>query len=156
MLARLFLFFTILPLIELSLLLLLGRQTSVATTIAFVLITGLIGAIMLRWQGLQAWRRVHEDMQKGVMPTDSLVDGLLIVIASLLLITPGVITDLVGITLLIPWFRRGYRRLAVWYFKEKFAGRFTQRDSAGQSPENRRSEVIDSYFVENKPSGEDR
>jgi UPF0716 protein FxsA len=157
LLARLLLFFTIFPLIELSLLILLGQKTSVMTTVGFVLITGLIGAVMLRWQGLQAWRKVQQDMQNGVMPTDSLVDGLLIVIASLLLISPGVITDLVGITLLIPWFRRAYRWLAIWYFTEKFAGRFTQRGTPTDPPgENRRTEVIDSHFVENQPPSEDR
>lgn len=157
MLARLLIFLAIFPLVELSLLLLMGQKTSVMTTVAFVLITGLIGAILLRWQGLQAWRKVQQDMQQGVMPTDSLVDGLLIVIASLLLISPGVITDLVGITLLVPWFRRGYRRLAIWYFGSRFKGRFTQRGGATeQPPENRRTEVIDSYFVENQPPTDGR
>jgi UPF0716 protein FxsA len=147
LLARLFLFLAIFPLVELTLLLLLGRYTSVATTVAFVLVTGLVGAIMLRWQGLQAWRRVQEDLAARRMPTDSLVDGLLIVFASLLLITPGVLTDLVGITLLIPWFRQWYRRLAIWYFHARFRGAFSAGPSA--TP-NRRTEVIDSYIVEER------
>lgn len=161
MLARLFLFFTIFPLVELSLLLLLGQKTSVATTVAFVLITGVLGAILLRWQGLQALRKVQQDLQQGQMPTDSLVDGLLVVVASLLLISPGVITDLVGITLLVPWFRRGYRWLAIWYFTRRFRGRFTQMGSSTVQPqESRRTEVIDSHFVENQieklPSADER
>lgn len=155
-LARLVLFFTIFPLVELSLLLLIGQKTSVGTTVSFVLITGLLGAIMLRWQGLQALRKVQQDLQSGQMPTDSLVDGLLILIASLLLISPGVITDLVGITLLVPWFRRGYRWLATWYFAKRFAGRFGSRGGVRQqSHENRQTEVIDSYVVENEPPGEE-
>ena len=148
LLARLFLFFTIFPLVELALLLLLGHYTNVTTTIAFVLLTGLLGAIMLRWQGLQAWRRVQEDLAARRMPTESLVDGLLIVVASLLLITPGVLTDFVGITLLIPWCRRWYRMLAVWYFQARFLGAFS---SGPVAPENRRTEVIDSYVVEEPP-----
>lgn len=148
LLARLFLFLTIFPLVELTLLLLLGHYTNVATTVAFVLVTGLVGAIMLRWQGLQAWRRVQEDLAARRMPTESLVDGLLIVFASLLLITPGVLTDLVGITLLIPWFRQWYRKLAIWYFQARFAGAFSSGSSA---PPNRRTEVIDSYVVEEPP-----
>ncbi len=148
MLARLFLFLTIFPLVELTLLLLLGHYTNVRTTVAFVLATGLVGAIMLRWQGLQAWRRVQEDLAARRMPTDSLVDGLLIVVASLLLITPGVLTDFVGITLLIPWCRQWYRRLAIWYFQARFLGAF----SRGSAPhDNRRTEVIDSYVVEERP-----
>lgn len=148
MLARLFLFLTIFPLVELTLLLLLGHYTNVRTTVAFVLVTGLVGAIMLRWQGLQAWRRVQEDLAARRMPTDSLVDGLLIVVASLLLITPGVLTDFVGITLLIPWCRQWYRRLATWYFQARFAGAFSSGSSATS---NRRTEVIDSYVVEDPP-----
>jgi len=149
LLARLLLFFTIFPLVELSLLLLLGRYTSVTTTIAFVLVTGLLGAVMLRWQGLQAWRNVQQDLQSGRMPTESLIDGALILVASLLLITPGVLTDLVGITLLIPGLRRWYRRLAVWYFQIRVGGRFTQ---AGSRPNPNRTEVIDSYIVETPPA----
>lgn len=145
MLARLFIFLTIFPLVELTLLLLLGHYTNVTTTVAFVLITGLVGAIMLRWQGLQAWRRVQEDLAARRMPTESLVDGLLIVFASLLLITPGVLTDLVGITLLIPWCRVWYRRLAIWYFQARFRGAFSS-GTAAQPP--RRTEVIDSYVVD--------
>jgi UPF0716 protein FxsA len=147
LLARLFLFLTIFPLVELTLLLLLGRSTGVWTTLAFVLITGLAGALMLRWQGLQAWRRVQEDLAARRMPTNSLVDGLLIVFASLLLITPGVLTDLVGITLLIPWCRQWYRKLAIWYFQARFRGAFS---GSSPSTEKRRTEVIDSYVVEER------
>ena len=103
---------------------------------------------MLRWQGLQAWRRVQEDLAARRMPTDSLVEGLLIVFASLLLITPGVLTDLVGITLLIPWFRQWYRKLAIWYFQARFRGAF---DTGPSAPQNRRTEVIDSYVVDEPP-----
>lgn len=150
MLARLFLFFTVFPLVELSLLLLLGKYTNVTTTVAFVLVTGLLGAIMLRWQGLQAWRKVQQDLQSGRMPTESLINGALILVASLLLITPGVLTDLVGITLLIPGLRTWYRRWAVWYFQLRVAGKFTPQSSPKNSG---RSEVIDSYIVENQPPG---
>lgn len=145
MLFRLFLLFTVLPLVELTLLLLLGRYTNVATAVGFVIVTAIIGAVLLRWQGLAAWRRVQDDLRAGRMPTDSLIDGLLIVLASVLLVTPGVLTDVIGITLLVPWFRVWYRRLAIWYFKSRFTIRFPG-GQAGQPP--RRSEVIESYVVE--------
>lgn len=152
LLARLFLFFTIFPLVELTLLLLLGKYTSVSTAVGFVLGTGLLGAIMLRWQGLQAWRNVQQDLLNKRMPTDSLIDGLLIVVASLLLITPGVLTDLVGITLLVPWFRQGYRRLLIWYFGQRFVGKFTTSSSVSSATDSsRRTEVIDSYIVDSPP-----
>jgi UPF0716 protein FxsA len=145
LLLRLFLLFTVVPLVELTLLLLLGRYTSVMTAVGFVIVTAIIGALLLKWQGLAAWRRVQDDLRAGRMPTDSLIDGLLIVLASVLLVTPGVLTDLVGITLLVPWFRVWYRRLAMWYFKTRFTLRFTG-EMPGQPP--RRSEVIESYVIE--------
>jgi UPF0716 protein FxsA len=155
LLARLFLFFTIFPLVELSLLLLLGKYTSVTTAVGFVLGTGLLGAIMLRWQGLQAWRNVQQDMRNGRMPTESLVDGALILVASLLLITPGVLTDVVGITILIPGLRTWYRRWAIWYFHKRVTSTFTSSGSPHSSAGTRgRTEVIDSYIVENQPPGD--
>lgn len=148
MFARLFLFLTIFPLVELTLLLLLGHVTNIATAIAFVLITGVAGALLLRWQGLQALRRVQADLAVGRMPTESLVDGLLIVVASILLISPGVLTDLVGITLLIPWCRRWYRRLAMWYFQLRFVSSFSHMSTT----QGGRTEVIDSYVIDEPPN----
>lgn len=149
MLTRLFLLFTILPLIELALLIWLGRVTNVATAVGFVIVTALLGALLLKWQGLAAWRKVQADLRAGQMPTDSLIDGLLIVLASVLLVSPGVLTDLIGITLLVPWFRRGYRRLASWYFQNRVSMRFTM-----PGPPPRRTEVIDSYVIDSKPTDE--
>src|SRR5687767_1044719 len=87
LLFRLFLLFTVLPLVELTLLILLGSYTSVWTAVGFVIVTALLGAVLLKWQGLAAWRRVQDDLRAGRMPTDSLIDGLLIVLASVLLVT---------------------------------------------------------------------
>lgn len=149
MFARIFLLLTILPLVELTLLILLGRYTSVWIAVGLVVVTGLVGAGLLRWQGLQAWRNVQNDLRAGRMPTSSLIDGFLILLASALLISPGVITDLVGITLLIPACRKVYAVLLLWYFKVRFASHFTgANSSAGQSAPRHRTEVIDSYVVE--------
>jgi len=149
MFARIFLLLTILPIIELTLLLLLGSKTSVGTVVGFVLITGLIGALLLRWQGVQAWRNVQNDLREGRMPTASLMDGFLILLASALLISPGVLTDLVGITLLIPWCRRWYGRLLGWYFQARIVTTFARGGSdSTAAATTRRTEVIDSYVVD--------
>ncbi|WP_425617562.1 FxsA family protein [Anatilimnocola sp. NA78] len=146
MFARIFLLLTVLPIVELTLLLLLGRYTSVVTAVGFVLITGVIGALLLRWQGVQAWRNVQRDLREGKMPAASLMDGFLIVLASALLISPGVLTDLVGITLLIPWCRRWYGRLLGWYLQARVITTFAR--GGGDSAAPRRTEVIDSYVVD--------
>jgi UPF0716 protein FxsA len=146
----LFLLLTVLPLVELALLLTLGKYTSVSFTLGFVIVTGILGAVLLRYQGLFAWRNVQRDLREGRMPTDSLLDGLMIVIAAVLLITPGVLTDLVGITLLIPPCRRLYRMLLARWFQARFQ-LGTSFPGAPSGPTDGRSQVIDSYVIDHTP-----
>ena len=139
-LARLFLLLTILPLIELALLLLMGRYISIWFTLAFVVGTALAGAILLRYQGLQTFKSIQRDLQERRMPTDSLLDGLFIFIAAILLILPGVTTDIVGLTILIPPIRQLYKSWLVRWFKS----RFKLQGFAATG----RTEVIDSHIVD--------
>jgi UPF0716 protein FxsA len=148
----LFLLLTVVPLVELTLLLTMGHYTSVSFTLGFVIVTGLLGAVMLRLQGITAWRNVQRDLREGRMPTDSLLDGLMIVIAAVLLITPGVLTDLVGITLLFPPCRRLYRHFLGRWFQARFQLR-TSFPGAPSSPADGRSQVIDSYVIDHRPDG---
>src|SRR5688500_11136401 len=117
--AWLFLLLTILPLVELSLLLTMGKYTSIEFTLGFVIVTGILGALLLRYQGLFAWRNVQRDLRECRMPTDSLLDELMIVVAVALLFTPGVLTDLFGSTLLIPLCRRIYRFVLARWFRAR-------------------------------------
>ena len=114
----LFLLFTLMPLLELWLLVQLGSEFGFFTTISLVLITGFIGAALARWQGWQAVARIQSDMQQGIMPAKAIGDGVMILVAGVLLITPGVITDAVGLSMLIPPVRSGMRKLlAMWIAK---------------------------------------
>jgi len=106
MLLRLFLLFTIVPLVELALLLWLASVTSWQFTLALVVVTGVVGAWLARQQGLRCWMRVHEATAAGQLPGDPLMDALMILVAGALLVTPGVLTDIVGFALLTPPFRR--------------------------------------------------
>ncbi len=99
---RLLLLFAILPLVELTLLLVLADYTSWWVTIGLVLTTGLVGASLARWQGFRTIRRIQDELRRGEIPADALLDGLLILIAGALLITPGILTDLTGFALLAP------------------------------------------------------
>jgi UPF0716 protein FxsA len=116
---RLLLLFTVVPLIELALLIQLGRVVGLAATIAIVLLTGIIGATLARWQGLATLRRVQTEMAEGRVPTDALVDGLLILVAGAVLFTPGLITDTIGFLLLIPPTRTAVRRALVEAFRRR-------------------------------------
>jgi len=118
MLLRLFLLFTLVPLLELWLLFQLSGIFGFWTTIAVVLVTGMVGAALARRQGWQAMHRIRTEMSQGMMPAQAIGDGVLILVAGVLLITPGVITDLVGLALLLPPVRAGVRTgLQLWLAK---------------------------------------
>jgi UPF0716 protein FxsA len=109
----LFLLFTLLPVVEIALLVWIGMQTSVLFVLGLVIGTGILGAGLARYQGLQTLRRISADLESGRMPGESLVDGLLVLLAAFLLILPGVLSDLVAIALLFPptrWALKGFVR----------------------------------------------
>ena len=114
MLLKLFLAFTIIPIIEIYLLIEIGSMFGALTAVTFVILTGFLGAFLARMQGLQTLYRIQESLSEGRMPSGELLDALLIVIAGLVLLTPGFLTDSAGFLLLIPstrnfikyWLRR--------------------------------------------------
>ena len=114
MLLKLFLAFTIIPIIEIYLLIEIGSMFGVLTAVTLVILTGFLGAFLARMQGLQTLYRIQESLREGRMPSGELLDALLIVIAGLVLLTPGFLTDSVGFMLLVPvtrnfikyWLRR--------------------------------------------------
>ena len=125
MLIRLILLFTVFPLMELYLLIQAGRYLGAFPTIMIVLITGIIGGLLARSQGLSVQRQIRMDLQNGIIPTDSLFDGLFILIAGALLITPGMITDVFGFFLMVPGFRSWLKKKLKDYFKRKLeSGQF--------------------------------
>lgn len=108
--ALLFLFIAM-PMIELALLIQVGQWVGAPRTIALVIVTGVVGAWLARQQGAQVLRRLQQDLVRGETPAPLLIDGALILVAGLLLITPGILTDGIGFLLLIPVTRREIR---VW------------------------------------------
>lgn len=106
MLLRLFLLFTIVPVVELALLIRIGGLLGLGPTLLLVVGTGAAGAWLARREGLRAWLAVRDELQGGGLPGESLVHALLILAAGVVLITPGVLTDIAGILLLIPPVRR--------------------------------------------------
>lgn len=110
MLLRLILIFTLVPLIELALLLEIGKRIGVWPTLGLVIVTGIVGATLARAQGFGVLRRIREDMAMGIPPTEQLFDGVLILAGGLLLLTPGFLTDSLGLIALIPPTRDGFKR----------------------------------------------
>ena len=99
---KLILAFTIIPIIEIYLLIEIGSIFGALTAITLVILTGFLGAFMARMQGLQTLFRIQESLREGRMPSGELLEALLIVIAGIVLLTPRFLTDSVGFLLLIP------------------------------------------------------
>ena len=102
--------FVLLPLVELYLLIKVGGLIGAGPTVGIVILTGLFGGLMARQQGFAVWRRVQEHLNRGVLPTAPLVDGLFVLAGGLLLLTPGLLTDAAGFLSLLPPTRRILRR----------------------------------------------
>ncbi|MFC1624521.1 FxsA family protein [Candidatus Omnitrophota bacterium] len=102
MLGYLILLFTLVPIAELALLIKVGQHIGLGNTIFIVIFTGILGAILAKTQGLITLVRIREDINEGIMPTEKLFDGVLILCGGILLLTPGLITDLIGFMALIP------------------------------------------------------
>ena len=102
MLGRLFLLFTLVPLAELYLLIAIGGQVGVAPTIGLVALTGILGAWLAKREGRKALASYQEALTQGRMPEDGIVSGLLILVGGVLLIAPGILTDVTGLALMIP------------------------------------------------------
>ncbi|MCF7854262.1 MAG: FxsA family protein [Candidatus Pacebacteria bacterium] len=119
----LILLFIGLPLLELGILFHVSDFIGAFNTFALVILTGVLGAGLARWQGISVLRRIRSEMQRGSVPAAELADGFLIFSAGLVLITPGLITDTVGFLLLIPPVRATIRRALVGSLRKRFSGR---------------------------------
>ena len=120
MFIRLLLLFTLVPLAELYLLVKLGTVVGVAPTVALVVLTGILGAWLARVQGLSVLQRLGADLAEGQLPTDALIDGLLILVAGAVLLTPGLLTDALGFSLLVPQGRAAVRKVVGAWFARRF------------------------------------
>ena len=107
---RLLLLFVALPAAELALLIEVGRRIGTGSTLLLIALTGIVGASLARRQGLGVLREVQRETAEGRLPAGSLVDGVIILIAAALLVTPGILTDAVGFLCLLPAFRRTLKR----------------------------------------------
>lgn len=101
MLLRLLLLFTLVPVAELMVLIELGEAIGLGPTLLLILVTGVVGAALARREGSRTWLQVQRELAQGELPADSLLHGLMVLVAGAFLVTPGVITDAVGFLLLV-------------------------------------------------------
>lgn len=109
MLLRLLLIFTVVPMVELALLIEVGRRIGTLSTLVLIVVTGVVGAALARREGLGVLRALRAELAAGQIPGPTLVDGVIILLAGALLVTPGILTDAVGFACLIPATRRTIR-----------------------------------------------
>lgn len=109
MFARLLLLFIIVPILELALFMLLGSKMGLPTTLIIIVATAFLGAALTKSQGAKALHNFQNALAMGKMPHKEIVDGLLILIAGAVLLTPGFLTDAVGFLLLLPPARAAIR-----------------------------------------------
>ena len=117
MFGRLLFLFIVVPLVDLFLLLWISKHTGLLATIGLVIITGVIGASLARRQGSFVKQQIKDRLSQQQMPTDLLSDGAMIMFAAGLLLTPGLLTDLLGFSLLMPAVRAFYKRIVADKFK---------------------------------------
>ena len=110
MLGRILLFFTIVPLVELFILIKIGGHIGALNTILLVILTVLLGAMLVRMEGLRTLRQIQSSLAQGQLPAEELIDGILIFAGGILLVTPGVLTDLCALILLFPYTRMHFKR----------------------------------------------
>lgn len=174
MFARLLLAFIIVPFLELTILVYVAGEIGFLPTLALILTTAVTGASLAKWQGMQVWREVQREMQAGRMPASRLVDGVFIFGAGLLLLTPGLLTDVAGFSMLLPWSRAFYKRkLRGWMDRKIQSGEFrvymgTPGSSAGPGagpfdraetpwdPGVTKIRVVDDEELEEEESGHSR
>ncbi len=115
---KLILLFFLVPMIELYLLIKVGSIIGPLNTIIIVILTAIGGGYLARREGLKTLFKIRENISNGVMPTEELTDALFIFMAGVLLLTPGFLTDIMGILMLIPDSRRWMKkRLRKWMEK---------------------------------------
>ncbi|PLX88307.1 MAG: membrane protein FxsA [Desulfuromonas sp.] len=124
MFMKLLILFTLVPIVELYVLLEIGALVGAPATIGLIFLTGIAGAYLARLQGFTLLNRIQTEMNQGRMPRGELIDGAIILVGGVLLLTPGFCTDLLGFSLLAPLTRNLYKTwLSRWLEKNLSSGR---------------------------------
>jgi len=99
---KLFLLFSIVPAVELAILVYTGSRIGIPETLSIVIATAIAGAYLVRREGIGVLLRIQNELNQGTFPADSMLDGALVLVAGALLLTPGFITDIIGFLLVLP------------------------------------------------------
>src|SRR3954463_5179696 len=147
MVVLLVLLFIVVPIVEIYVIIQVGQAIGALWTIALLVADSILGSMLMRAQGRAAWRRFNEAIAAGRVPAREVVDGVLVIFGGALLLTPGFVTDVFGLTFLLPPTRALIRRLLV--------RRVTLRmvSSVTMPRRTRRDEDIEGTAVDADPDG---
>jgi UPF0716 protein FxsA len=118
---KLFLIFAVIPVIELALLIKIGSFIGTANTIIIVILTAVIGAYMVKLEGIGVMYRIQKNMQDGMFPGEELINGMMILLAGALLLTPGFFTDFFGFLMVFPVSRDCIKKIARRFIEKKIS-----------------------------------
>lgn len=118
------LLFLLVPLLEFWIVIQVSQRLGILPTVAILVIDSMLGAYLVRREGTGAWRKIRDSLRRAKAPTDSIIDGVLIISAGALMLTPGFLTDIVGFGLLFPPTRIPLRKV----IKGRFAGSLGLKD----------------------------
>ncbi|MBV7317402.1 FxsA family protein [Shewanella sp. NIFS-20-20] len=124
----LLLLFIVIPMVELSVMIQVGEQVGSLNTVALVILTAVIGVTLVKRQGLTTLTQAQQKMARGEAPTQEIVGAILLVMAGILLVIPGFITDAIGFILLLPWTRQWLASRV----STRMQGQFTSQFGANQ------------------------
>lgn len=128
----LFVLFVAVPIIEIALLIKVGGLIGVVPTLALVVGTAMLGTWILRQQGMATFSKAQAAMNRGEMPVREMADGFFLVIAALLMLTPGLMTDALGFAFLVPGIRRNLGAVAMrWIMARSVHVQFSQGGPGG-------------------------
>ncbi|HKJ05066.1 MAG TPA: FxsA family protein [Geopsychrobacteraceae bacterium] len=122
MFIRLLILFTFIPILELYVLLEIGSLLGTLATVALIFLTGIAGAYLARMQGFSLINKIQSEMNQGRVPRGELVDGAMILVGGVLLLTPGFCTDLLGFSLLVPLTRNLHKEWLTKWLEKVVAG----------------------------------
>jgi UPF0716 protein FxsA len=128
MIFRLFLLFAVVPVIEIYLVIKIGSLIGGLPTVLLLLSISMLGAYLVRSQGFKIFHRVREELAHGHLPASQMLDGALVLVGGILLMTPGFFTDFLGIFFLIPFTRSLIKMwLGIWLQRKLAKGSFIAR-----------------------------
>lgn len=111
--------FIIVPAIEITIFIWSGGYIGIWSVLALIILTGILGTMVVRHEGLETFRRAQISIHQGEIPKDQILDGICILIGAILLITPGFFTDAVGFLIVFPLTRGPFKKLLKYIFLKK-------------------------------------